>query len=1072
MSNHIASSAFLKIFSRDSNLKLKEIRESSSCWGAVWRVARRRNPFWRPSQSCSNRNNMPKKERRSSVVSTLASIGRALTPKSNSKKGRGSRQRRHSRDDSPSSAESSSKRDPPPTPKSKSQKDKGTHRRQSSSEGSNCSDSKISCSDLSGSEGDLASTCSAEESKMERNSRRSKSHRRHRSREKRRHNDKDRKRTPMRDHHSPDSYGVHTPQRHPMNSFLVVDDDSAQMVNLLMGILPFYGRGDSHSDSVVIDTIQKLSPRALEMQDIDGNNLLILACQASAYDLLPLLLSKGCNVNARNKVGATCLHFACFVDTFSPDAAVALVRHGAVAEIAEPEFGCTPLHWAAFSGDVELCATLCRAGANPTTLDKNGCDPIHYSKQNGHAECARLLESFSKSKTGAAVSPFAGATHATFPSISSENSEWVRCLDGSTGASFYNNRDTGESLWGDEYRKVDLQACEPSVVDIKNPPKVEPNDAKTDKHQEAIDLVHVRHVPASCKLGKQPPNALTAVAEDLVEVSSNEGDEPNAGISQRSPEKELGGALSCGRNIDDDEDRKRETLEVSSPPNSSVAVKDVDIDARDPLVIHSPTADSNVILAMNQSFEERISSLHLKMESHLMHRLQHLEEKMAQQNLEISTKAADESSKMKANIAEMVSTILRLQTEIGTKDLEILSLKQKLVKLESERIIKPPCVNMNVGDGNVHDDGMRTKNDELLAANACREHELDNARNEISRLKNEVDASTKALSIANGQYEQAQRHLESAAMLAREEKASHSFTMTLLEQAKKGGEADSELTLSLQEEKHHAEKTIVQLKEQLRCVESNLLEERIGLTNKLSAEQLTATKLAKEIEKTAALHSVSIAELNDHHIRELEQLKKKLKCTNSELVDTQAKLKEAKMTTLELMVSKDEAVHAMENALAKARSSESKLQEMTVFLGKTNELKEANDRLYVSLNDEAEKRKVLHNTLEDLKGRIRVYVRVRPLSEAEVKADYKSVLTKEGERTCVMEADAATASDVRDWEFDKIFLGSNANGNTQEAVFRDTSLLITSAIDGFNVSAALIVDQCSAPPMNESSQNL
>ena len=37
------------------------------------------------------------------------------------------------------------------------------------------------------------------------------------------------------------------------------------------------------------------------------------------------------------------------------------------------------------------------------------------------------------------------------------------------------------------------------------------------------------------------------------------------------------------------------------------------------------------------------------------------------------------------------------------------------------------------------------------------------------------------------------------------------------------------------------------------------------------------------------------------------------------------------------------------------------------------------------------------------------------------------------------------------YQFDKIFAGSNADGNTQEAVFKDTSLLITSAIDGFNV---------------------
>jgi hypothetical protein len=41
------------------------------------------------------------------------------------------------------------------------------------------------------------------------------------------------------------------------------------------------------------------------------------------------------------------------------------------------------------------------------------------------------------------------------------------------------------------------------------------------------------------------------------------------------------------------------------------------------------------------------------------------------------------------------------------------------------------------------------------------------------------------------------------------------------------------------------------------------------------------------------------------------------------------------------MVSKDEAVHAMDNALVKACSSESKLQEVMVFISKTNELKEA-----------------------------------------------------------------------------------------------------------------------------------
>ena len=87
-------------------------------------------------------------------------------------------------------------------------------------------------------------------------------------------------------------------------------------------------------------------------------------------------------------------------------------------------------------------------------------------------------------------------------------------------------------------------------------------------------------------------------------------------------------------------------------------------------------------------------------------------------------------------------------------------------------------------------------------------------------------------------------------------------------------------------------------------------------------------------------------------------------------------------------------------------------------------------------------------------GRIRVYVRVRPLSDTETKAGYINVLTKEDDRTIVMSPDPATSNEVRDWEFDKIFNGATADGNTQEAVFNDTSLLITSAIDGFNVVSA------------------
>lgn len=43
------------------------------------------------------------------------------------------------------------------------------------------------------------------------------------------------------------------------------------------------------------------------------------------------------------------------------------------------------------------------------------------------------------------------------------------------------------------------------------------------------------------------------------------------------------------------------------------------------------------------------------------------------------------------------------------------------------------------------------------------------------------------------------------------------------------------------------------------------------------------------------------------------------------------------------------------------------------------------------------------------------------------------------------------ATDPKSWEFDQIFCGSSDDGNSQDDVFRDTSLLVTSAVDGFNV---------------------
>lgn len=713
----------------------------------------------------------------------------------------------------------------------------------------------------------------------------------------------------------------------------------------------------------------------------------------------------------------------------------------------------------AFSGNIELCTALCRAGAVPTTLDRSGYDPIHYANENGHLVCVKLLESFSNQKQEGA--PASLVNNASPPSSVTSSSEWTRCLD-HTGSSFYHNRETGESLWGDDYRNANGHGDHSTTADNPPPKYNESNDVDSDENAVFVSSSNKKIEPSAAdqdvvtKVAEE--TTLAPITESLVESSSNEKIEPS---SEQEPSRDAPPDDKLLRPEKDShlEQIIEDAVETSSIEDDQPTVTELaEAKVLDDNIPSSPPVSSNTnindvidysngtnILARNQSFEERISSLHQKMETQLMHRLQNLEDKIAQQNLEASSKVEEKDTSN--NVAEMTSKILRLQTEQGAKDLEILSLKQQVVRLETD-IIKQEktCMHVGVGDGNIHDD------EELVAAKANYEQQLKNARKEITQLKDQVNEEKKTLNIVNEKLEQSQANCERAKQMAHDEKASRASMKELLEEAQKDkGNVDAAMTLSLQEELRRAEETVVQMKDQMQSIESKALEEKGSTRQELEILKLRIKELENELEVEAA-HKTSLEKLKTQHKNELSRRKEELNIVNSELVTLRDQLREAKMARMEAVVARDDAVNESSLAQEKARAAQTKLQEMTDFVNKATKLKESNERLHVSLQDETEKRKKLHNTLEDLKGRIRVYVRVRPLSESEMKANYQVVMTKEDDRTCVMASDAATASDVRDWEFDKIFSGSADDGNTQEAIFKDTSLLITSAIDGFNVS--------------------
>ncbi|CAD7949464.1 unnamed protein product [Amoebophrya sp. A120] len=93
------------------------------------------------------------------------------------------------------------------------------------------------------------------------------------------------------------------------------------------------------------------------------------------------------------------------------------------------------------------------------------------------------------------------------------------------------------------------------------------------------------------------------------------------------------------------------------------------------------------------------------------------------------------------------------------------------------------------------------------------------------------------------------------------------------------------------------------------------------------------------------------------------------------------------------------------------------------------------------------RKKKLHNFIEDLKGSIRVFVRVRPLTGKE-KSNNETEVTTQLDLCTLTVGDPAGSAAERQFTFDSCFFPSS----TQADVFEDSQDLIQSAFDGYNVT--------------------
>eukprot|EP00357_Protocruzia_adherens_P031643 CAMPEP_0115011372 /NCGR_PEP_ID=MMETSP0216-20121206/23944_1 /TAXON_ID=223996 /ORGANISM="Protocruzia adherens, Strain Boccale" /LENGTH=1261 /DNA_ID=CAMNT_0002379909 /DNA_START=35 /DNA_END=3820 /DNA_ORIENTATION=+ len=109
----------------------------------------------------------------------------------------------------------------------------------------------------------------------------------------------------------------------------------------------------------------------------------------------------------------------------------------------------------------------------------------------------------------------------------------------------------------------------------------------------------------------------------------------------------------------------------------------------------------------------------------------------------------------------------------------------------------------------------------------------------------------------------------------------------------------------------------------------------------------------------------------------------------------------------------------------------------------TKTLKKENVDLEQRYRNEMIQRKKLHNIIEDMKGKIRVYCRVRPMLQYEIENGSKPTLAVPDDMTLELEGKHGTKT----FTYDSVFTSKHS----QEEVFEDTKRLIQSAVDGYNV---------------------
>lgn len=287
------------------------------------------------------------------------------------------------------------------------------------------------------------------------------------------------------------------------------------------------------------------------------------------------------------------------------------------------------------------------------------------------------------------------------------------------------------------------------------------------------------------------------------------------------------------------------------------------------------------------------------------------------------------------------------------------------------------------------------------------------AAKELERLKALVEEKDKALAEKASELEDAQAYAQEsrAAELASATESAAQHKQELLGQL---AAAKEELAA---EQAAHEEQLAARLQQQADDFESQLASAREEASGASEAAKSTETQLRQDVE--ALEQSVQQAiEAKEALSQEKGEVEDKLQAAEGEIRALQ------------------ELTASLEDVRARAEEADRLEEEMKQATAR-------NEKMWADLRKEQLARKKLHNIVEDMKGKIRVFARCRPMSSSE---------TDRGCQECAVFDDPTTltvssSKTTKTFSFDSVFPPTS----TQDEIFEDVEMLIDSVVDGYNV---------------------